>query len=90
MIDLYLRYAGSAIPITGILDEHFKTNIKTIRGLLSELDVKYGGFNEMFIDRQTGEMNFSVMIYYSGAGQAPIPVIDLDQPVENNSIITFW
>ena len=90
MKDLYLRYAGFAIPVTGILDEHFKTDIRTIRGLLGELDAKYGGFNEMFIDAKTGEMKFSVMIYYSEAGQAPIPVIDLDQPVENNSIITFW
>ena len=90
MIDLSLRYAGCAIPVTGILHEHCKTNMKTIRGLLSELNAKYGGFNEMFIDRRSGEIKFSVMIYYCRAGQAPIPVIDLDQPIENHSIITFW
>ena len=59
MKDLYLRYAGFAIPVTGILHEHFKTDIRTIRGLLGELDAKYGGFNEMFIDGKTGKMKFS-------------------------------
>ena len=90
MKDLYLRYAGCAIPITGILHEQWKTPVKTLRGLLGELDAKYGGFHEIFIDPKTGEMKFNVMIYYTGAGRAPIPVIDLDQPIEDHSEITFW
>ena len=90
MKELHLRYAGSVLPITGVFDEHYKTQVTTLRDLLTELDGKYGGFYEIFANPQTGQLNFNAMIYYSGPGKVPVAVIDLDQPVEDHAKITFW
>ena len=90
MKELHLRYAGTVLPVTVVLDEHYKTQAKTLRGLLTELDGTYGGFLEIFVNRQTGQLNFNAMIYYGGPGRVPVAVIDLDQPVEDHAKITFW
>jgi hypothetical protein len=90
MKELHLRYAGSVLPVTGVLDEHYKTQAKTLGDLLTELDRKYGGFCEIFVNGKTGQLNFNAMIYYGGPGKVPVAVIDLDQPVEDHAKITFW
>lgn len=90
MKELHLRYAGPVVPITGILDEYYKTQATTLGDLLRELDTKYEGFKEFFVGRKTGRLNFNAMIYYGGPGKVPATVIDLDQPVEDHANITFW
>jgi hypothetical protein len=81
---------ASVVPITGILHEHYEANAGTIRGLLDELDAKYGGFCEMFVNRETGKLNLNAMIYYGEEGQVPFAVIDLNQPIQDGAKITFW
>jgi hypothetical protein len=90
MKELHLRYAGPVVPITGILEEYCKTEAMTLRDLLAELDGKYGGFDEIFVNRKTRQLNFNAMIYYGEPGKVPVAVIDLDQPVEDHAKITFW
>jgi hypothetical protein len=88
--ELSLRYAGPVVPVTGILGERYETEGTTLRDLLNELDRKYGGFDEIFVNRKTGKLNLNVMIYYGGPGNVPVAVIDLDQPIEDHAKITFW
>jgi hypothetical protein len=90
MKELNLRYAGSVVPVTGILEERYETQGTTLRDLLTELDETYGGFLEIFVNRSTGKLNFNAMIYYGGPGKVPVAVIDLDQPIEDHAKITFW
>ena len=45
MKELHLRYAGPVTAITQILDERYETHSDTLRGLLDELNAKYGGFH---------------------------------------------
>lgn len=90
MKELRLRYAGSVVPITGILEEYHKTEVMTLRDLLTELDRRYGGFDEIFVNRKTRQLNFNAMIYYGEPGKVPVAVIDLDQSVEDHAKITFW
>jgi molybdopterin converting factor small subunit len=90
MKKLHLRYVGSVTPITGILDEHYEADAATVRDLLNELEVKYGGFHEMFLEEETGELKLNAMIYYREQGKTPMAAIDLDQPIRDGAEITFW
>jgi len=90
MKELQLRYAGSVVPVTSILEESYKTEATTLRDLITELDRKYGGFDEIFVNHKTRQLNFNAMIYYGGPGKMPLAVIDLDQPIEDHAKITFW
>lgn len=90
MKTIHLRYVAGVIPITGVLDETYTTQAGTLRELLDELDAKYGGLRQMFIDETTNRLNLNTMIYYGEAGKIPFPVIDLDQSVEDGAKATFW
>jgi len=52
MKKLQLRYVAVTYPITGKLNEEVETSARTLRELIAELDCKYGGFLEMFINGQ--------------------------------------
>ena len=90
MKKLQLRYVGHVTPITGILDENCEVDAATMRELIGELDRKYGGFHEMFLNAKTGELNLNAMIYYGEPSKVPIPVIDMDQPIQDGATVTFW
>jgi len=90
MKQLELRYVAHVTTITGILQEDHRTNAATIRGLVDELDARYGGFRELFVSPKTGRLNLNAMIYYSDPGEVPVSVIDLDHPVGNGGTVTFW
>ena len=62
----------------------------TIRELLEELDGRYGGFCDLFINKESGRLNLNTMIYYGEEGKIPFAVIDLDQSVENGAKVMFW
>jgi hypothetical protein len=87
---LDLRFIAHVTTITGILEESYQTGVSTIRELLDELDAKYSGFRDLFVNTETGQMNLNAMIYYSDAGEVPVSIIDLDHPVSDGGTITFW
>ena len=60
------------------------------RELLEELNERYGGFQDLFINRESGRLNLNTMIYYGEEGKIPLAVIDLDQPVEDGAKVMFW
>jgi len=90
MKQLELRYVAHVTTMTGILKEAYQTEATTIRDLLAELDDRYGGFRQTFVNPETGQMNLNAMIYYRGQGDIPVVVIDLDRPVADGGAITFW
>jgi hypothetical protein len=90
MKQLELRYVAHVTTITDILQEGHQTEAVTIRELLDELDARYGGFHELFVNPGTGELNLNTMIYYSDPGEVPDSVIDLDHPVGDGGTVTFW
>ena len=87
---LNLRYVAATYPITGIMDEEFRSEAATIRELLEELDAKYGGFMEMFINQTTGGLNLNTMIYYGEKEKVPVAVLNIEEPVSDGARITFW
>jgi hypothetical protein len=91
MLKLELRYVAHISMLTGnILKETWQANATTIRELIGELDVHYGGFNKMFIDQGTDKLCLNATIYYNMEGQAPSSILDLDYKLSNNAIVTFW
>lgn len=90
MKELHLRYAGPVTAITQILDERYETHSDTLRGLLDELNAKYGGFHEMFMDKEKGRLCLNIMIYYHELGKSPCPMMDLDQIIRDHSTLFFW
>jgi len=85
-----LRYVAAVHPITGRLVEEHATEKNTLRELIQELDDKYGGFVQMFVDPHTGRLTLNTMIYYGEEGKVPIAVLDLDQKISDGARITFW
>jgi hypothetical protein len=91
MLTLELRYIAHVAMLTGnTLKEPWQTSTSTMRELLDELDAHYGGFTEMFIDPATGQIRLNAMIYYNKEGEVPISVIDIDHPLSDKGIVTFW
>lgn len=90
MKELELRYVAHVTTITNSLGESRETESATVRELLDELDEEYGGFREMFVSPDTGQLQLNALIYYSDPGQVPVSVIDLDHPVGHRGKVTFW
>jgi hypothetical protein len=90
MKQLELRYVAHVTTITGLLQESRQTEAATIRELVDELDIAYGGFRGLLVNPQTGQLNLNTMIYYSDPGQVPVSIIDLDHPIKDGGTATFW
>lgn len=90
MKKLSLRYVAAAYPITNQLMEEYETEAGTLRELIEELDGRYGGFCEMFIDPGSGKLTLNTMIYYGEEGKVPVAVLDVDQGISHGARITFW
>jgi hypothetical protein len=91
MLTLEIRYVAHVAMLTGnILKEAWQTDAATMQDLIAELDGHYGGFNEMFIDQATGRIRLNAMIYYNKVDEVPISVINLDHPLSDKGIVTFW
>lgn len=90
MKQLKVRYVAHITTLTGRSIEQVSSPATSLRELLSELDVRFPGFGVTFIDAQTGRMKLNAMIYYSNPGEIPISVTDLDQPVCDGAVLTFW
>jgi hypothetical protein len=87
---LHLRYAGWALPLTGVLQQTYLTQAATLRDLVDELTGLYAGFHQVFIDDRLDKMKLNVMVYYGLPGKADVPVIDLDFQILDEARITFW
>ena len=91
MLTLELRYIAHVAMLTGnVLKETWHTEATNMKGLIEELDEHYGGFNEMFVDRSTGGIRLNAMIYYNKENEVPVTVINLDHPLNEKGIVTFW
>jgi molybdopterin converting factor small subunit len=90
MKEIELRYVAHLTALTNETKEQFNSEVDTIRELISQLNEKYPGFEEIFVQPLTGRINFNAMIYYSERGDVPVSVIDLNHPIEDRSTITFW
>jgi hypothetical protein len=87
---LELRYVAHVTTLTGRLRERYGTAASSVRDLLVELDRMYPGFQALFVNPRTQGLNLNSMIYVAAPGEIPISVIDLEQPLEDGGIITFW
>jgi molybdopterin converting factor small subunit len=85
-----LRYVAAVYPITKKLSEQHNTSVDTLRELIAELDDKYGGFTEMFLEPQSGRLTLNTMIYYGEKDSVPKGVLNADQPIADGATITFW
>lgn len=90
MIELELRYVAHITTLTNSVRERYCTGVSTLRGLIDELDIKYAGFRQVFVDQETEGLNLNAMIYYSDEGQVPKSIIDLDHPIKDRATVTFW
>jgi molybdopterin converting factor small subunit len=90
MIEMELRYVAHITNLTNRVKERYAAQCGTLRGLIDELEVKYGGFRQVFVDNETGGLNLNAMIYYSDEGQTPETIIDLDHPIKDGAKVIFW
>jgi hypothetical protein len=90
MKHLQLRYVAHITTLTSVLQESHQTKVATLRELVDELDLRYGGFRKLFVNSETGQLNLNTMIYYSDPGEVPISIINLDHPVSDGGTVTFW
>jgi hypothetical protein len=90
VILLDLCYVGHVSAATALLKETYQTNASTLMELIEELEKKHRGFRDIFVNGETGRMNLNAMIYYGGEGEVPLPITDLNHPIQDSAIITFW
>lgn len=91
MLMLELRYVAHVVMLThNTLKETWGTNAATMRDLINELDLCYYGFKKTFVENGSGQLRMNAMIYYNRPGDVPISVIDLDIPLSDQGVVTFW
>lgn len=90
MIRLELRYLAHISTLTSTLKETYDSQASTFRELIDELEQRFHGFQAVFIQPQSGTLKLNTMIYYSEPGKPPVTVIDLDQPLGEHGVVTFW
>lgn len=87
---LELRYVAHVTTLTNCLLESHQTTTSSVHELVDELDKRYPGFREMFVNPGTGTLNLNAMIYYGAPGEVPVTVIDLAHPIGDGGTVTFW
>ena len=90
MKEIELHYVAHVTTLTSLMKEVLPTKAETLRELIHELDARYSGFREMFIDEGTQQLKLNAMIYYSDEQQLPMAVVDLGRLVRDNATVTFW
>lgn len=90
MIELELRYVAHITALTGLTKERRHTGVGTLRALIDELEARYAGFRQAFVDRESGGLKLNAMIYYCDVGQTPLAVVNLDHPLKHGAVVTFW
>lgn len=90
MKTLQLVYVAHVCMLSGVVEEQTSSQAATLRQVIDELDARYKGFCEMFVDAVTRQLRWDAAIYYSPPGAPPVSVVDLDQPVQDQAVITFW
>jgi hypothetical protein len=87
---LELRYVAHVSALTGTLVERYETAAGSLRELIDELETRYPGFQEIFIEPVSGRLSLQAMIYSLEEGKLPASVTDLDQPVGAGGAVVFW
>jgi hypothetical protein len=90
MKNLELRYVAHITTLTNTVKEWHQTDSTNLRELIGELDDQYSGFEQVFINPESGNLQMNSMIYYSNQGQPPVAVVELDHPIQDKAIVTFW
>jgi len=85
-----LHYVAHITALTGLVKEVLSTEAGTLRELIDELDTRYPGFRDVFVDQRTQQLKLNAMIYYGDEQQLPVTVVDLGQPVRDQATMTFW
>ena len=89
-MELELRYVAHITTLTHSVKEKYRTNADTLRDLIDELDKTYVGMKQTFINPHSGTLQLNAMVYYSTEGETPFAVVNLDIPIQDNAIVTFW
>ena len=90
MPSIHAKYTLFTVVMTGKYDEIIKTEEKTIKGLLVELDKKYPGFKDVFIPPERGILNLRTMITIKRSGMTPFGVVDPNAEIKEGDVILFW
>lgn len=90
MANLYIKYGGHISFITGKLKESVELRGKTVDALLSELDEKYPGLKEIFIDPETGILNLRTNIYLRRSGEPTIGLLDREFELSDGDTLMLW
>ena len=90
MIELELRYVAHITTLTSLTKERYRSDAGTLRALIDELEARYAGFRQAFVDSELGSLKLNAMIYYCDVGQTPMAVVDLDHPTKDGAVVTFW
>lgn len=90
MVNLYVKYAGHISFITGRLKEAVALRGKNVDDLLSELDEKYPGLKEIFIDPETRILNLRTNIYLRRSGLAAIGLLDREFELSDGDTLMLW
>ena len=90
MKQLELRYVAHVTTLTHCLLESHQTTAPSIHALVDELDSRYPGFRDMFVNPRTETLNLNAMIYYAAPGEVPLSVIDLNHAIGDGGTVTFW
>jgi hypothetical protein len=87
---VYAKYVGHIAVMTGRIREALSLEgVRTIAELLSALDDKYPGFQEVFMPTG-GVFNSRTAIICRRTGLPSFGIIDEDQEISEGDVLTFW
>jgi molybdopterin converting factor small subunit len=87
---VHLNYLSHIIVVTGKSRETIDTTGQTIYDLISELNEKYPGIKNIFVEPESGILNVRTMIHLERSRQPLIVVMDLSFKIEDGDIIYLW
>lgn len=86
----YLKYVGHIAVMTGKIREAMSLQgLNTISDLISKLNEKYPGLEEVFMPPD-GIFNSRTGIIIRRSDQASFGIINEDERIEDDDILTFW
>lgn len=87
---VYLKYVGHIAVMTGKVREAVSLEgVETISDLISRLDTKYAGLDEIFMP-PGGVFNSRTGIVLRRAGQASFSIVNTQEAIRDGDILTLW
>lgn len=90
MLFLYVKYAGHISVVTGKLKEVIEMKGETVYDLLRELDRKYPGFQDIFINPEDGILNLRTAISLQRSGECASQILDPKFKLKGGDNIMLW